>query len=244
MWEPAGRALLAKLPAGDGLRALDVGCGALGWLRLLSAWVGPSGSVVGTDVDPRLLGAAAAQVEHDGLANVRVVTDDLFASALPEASFDLVHARFLLAPLGAAPRQIAAYLRLLKPGGVLVLEDPDSASWHFNPPADAAERLVALVRAAFKMNGGDLDMGRALPRLLAEAGINVDVDAHVLALPPGHPYLRLPLQFARSLEPTLLKLASAADLAGLLELAEAETSEPKRWGTTFTLVQAWGRKPA
>jgi len=40
VWEPAGRALLAQLPNGAGRRALDIGCGVLGWLRLLSEWSG------------------------------------------------------------------------------------------------------------------------------------------------------------------------------------------------------------
>ena len=36
VWEPAGRQLLSKVDGGSGGRALDVGCGALGWLRILS----------------------------------------------------------------------------------------------------------------------------------------------------------------------------------------------------------------
>ena len=35
VWEPAGQILLARLPSGSGLRVLDVGCGAMGWLRVL-----------------------------------------------------------------------------------------------------------------------------------------------------------------------------------------------------------------
>ena len=35
VWEPSGRQLLATFGEGSGLRALDVGCGALGWLRIL-----------------------------------------------------------------------------------------------------------------------------------------------------------------------------------------------------------------
>ena len=46
VWEPAGRALLAQLPDGTGQRALDLGCGVMGWLRILSEWVGTNGSVV------------------------------------------------------------------------------------------------------------------------------------------------------------------------------------------------------
>ena len=74
-------------------------------------------------------------------------------------------------------------------------------------------------------------------RLLEEIG------AEVLALPPGHPYLRLPLQFATSLEDRLLALIGADELQELRERGEAELEEPGRWGTTFTLLQCWGRCP-
>src|SRR5215203_5424410 len=69
VWEPSGRALLGQLGSGDGLSALDVGCGCFGWLRILSAWVGPQGSVTGTDVDDTLLEAARALVREEGLDN-------------------------------------------------------------------------------------------------------------------------------------------------------------------------------
>jgi hypothetical protein len=59
----------------------------------------------------------------------------------------------------------------------------------------------------------------------------------------GHPYLRLPLQFAAALEERLLSLVSAEDLEQLREQGEAELQEPRRWGTTFTLLQCWGRWP-
>ena len=82
VWEPSGRQLLTKVGDGSGLRALDVGCGALGWLRILSEWVGPSGQVVGTDIDERLLDAARAFLEEEGIANVELAVDDLFDSKL------------------------------------------------------------------------------------------------------------------------------------------------------------------
>jgi ubiquinone/menaquinone biosynthesis C-methylase UbiE len=66
VWEPSWRQLLAKISDGSGLRALDVGCGALGWLRILSEWVGPSGQVVGTDIDERLLDAARSFSKQKG----------------------------------------------------------------------------------------------------------------------------------------------------------------------------------
>jgi ubiquinone/menaquinone biosynthesis C-methylase UbiE len=240
VWEPAGRQLLSRLGGGSSARALDVGCGALGWLRILSEWVGSSGQVVGTDVDESLLGAARSFLEAEGVSNVELVVDDLFESTLEPQSFDLVHARYVIAPLGRGPEQVASYRRLVRPGGSLVLEEWDLGSWHFNPPAPAAERLIHLLSEIFGRLGGEA--GRGLPQLLAEIGAEEpELDAHVVALKPGHPYLRLPLQFSVALESRLLETVSEDELAALRREAETELGEPGRWGTTFTLIQSWGR---
>ena len=240
VWEPTGRHLLSKLGGGSGRRALDVGCGALGWLRILSEWVGPSGQVVGADIDESMLNSARSFLEDANIANVELVVDDLFDSKLEPQSFDLVHARYQIAPLGRGREQVASYRRLVKPGGSVVLEEWDLASWHFNPTAPAAERLIRLLSEIFAGLGGEA--GRGLPGLLREIGVGEPgIDAHVIALRPGHPYLRLPLQFSVALEPRLLETLSEDELASLRRDAEAELAEPDRWGTTFTLIQSWGR---
>ena len=244
VWEPSGRRLLAEIGDGSGARALDVGCGVMGWLRLLSEWTGPDGEVVGTDVDDAMLAEAERFVADEGITNVVVRNDDLFATKLEPSSFDLVHARYEITPLGRGSEQLTTYLRLVRPGGTVVLEDPDVASWHFNPPAPALEGLIALIVEAFRRTGGDWDAGRKHLDLFRSAGLEAQVRAEVLALPPGHPYLRLPLQFATALEARLLTLVGAGDLERLRHDAEVELKEPGRWGTTFTLVQCWGRRPA
>jgi SAM-dependent methyltransferase len=239
IWEPSGRQLLAKIGDGSGGRALDVGCGALGWLRILGEWVGPAGQVVGTDIDESLLGAARSFLTAEGFSEVELVVDDLFDSKLEPQSFDLLHARYLIAPLGRGPEQVASHERLLRPGGSMVLEEWDLGSWHFNPPAPAAERLIRLLSEIFATLGGEA--GRELPELLRKIGIEEpEIDAHVIALKSGHPYLRLPLQFSVALESRLLETLSEDELASLRREAESELAEPGRWGTTFTLIQSWG----
>lgn len=244
VWEPAGRRLLEQIGDGEGARVLDVGCGAMGWLRVLSEWVGPEGEVIGTDIDEKMLSAADTFVTSEGLGNVELVEDDLFSSGLEPASFDLVHARFQLSPLGRRQEQMATYLRLVRPGGVIALEDVDAGSWHFLPPAPALEeRLLPLLLQAFE-GGGDPYAALALPRLFRDADIEPKVRAEVEALPPGHPYLRLPLQFATALDGVLRKMVDADELAQVLEEAENELADDGRWGLTFTLVQTWGRRMA
>ena len=244
VWEPAGRRLLAQIGDGTGTRVLDVGCGAMGWLRLLSEWVGPEGSVIGTDLDEKMLSAADTFVTSQGLSNVALIEDDLFATDLDPGSFDLVHARFQLAPLGRAEEQMATYLRLVRPGGTIIIEDVDPGSWHFLPPAPAIEeRLIPLVAQAFETASDDPWVARRLPDLFHQAGIQPAVRAEVQALDPGHPYQRLPLQFANALDGLLRTLVDTDELDEVLDEAASEIDEPGRWGLTFTLVQTWGHRP-
>jgi hypothetical protein len=134
----------------------------------------------------------------------------------------------------------ASYRGLVKPGGSLVLEEWDLGTWHFNPAAPAAERLIQLLSKIFATVGGEA--GRRLPELLRGVGIEEpEIDAHVIALKPGHPYLRLPIQFSLALESRLLEMVSNDELASLRRDADVEVAEPGRWGTTFTLIQSWGR---
>ncbi len=250
VWEPAGQRLLDQLGPGDGARVVDVGCGALGWLRLLSDWVGPDGQVVGTDIDDSMLNAAGQFVAAEGLDNVTLVRDDLFASQLEPSTFDLVHARFLIGPLGRAQEQMDAHRRLVRPGGTIVLEELDPLSWHFVPTAPAVgidpfaptdRQLIPLIREAFRRAGGVPEPFPSQLAVLRAAEVEPQVRVEVQALPPGHPYLALPLQFAAALDGVLRTFVEPDELDELLEQARMELADADRWGITFTLTQCWGR---
>jgi hypothetical protein len=154
-----------------------------------------------------------------------------------------VHARFQLAPLGRFEDQVAALSELVAPGGVLVFEDPDTASWTFTPDAPRASHLIERILRAFSAAGGDFDAGRLTFELLQRMGLQPENRADVVALEPGHPYLRLPLQFAASLRPRLLEQMTESELDALLADVEQELAQPSRRGLTFTLVQTWARCP-
>jgi len=183
-------------------------------------------------------------VTDEGLANVTLVHDDLFASQLEPAWFDLAHARFQLAPLGRGQQQMATYLQLVRPGGTIVLEEVDPASWHFLPPAPAFEQLKPLVGEAFRNAGGDPDAAATQLELFRSAGIDINARAEVQALPPGHPYLRLPLEYLTAVQGLLRSIVDAEELQRLQKQAERELQDPGRWGVTFTLFQCWGTRGA
>ena len=173
------------------------------WLRLLSEWVGSDGEVVGIDIEDAMLAAAGQFVDTEGLGNVVLTKDELFASKLESSSFDLVHARFQIAPLGvdqtrSPPPPTPPAGRHGGAGGAgceLVAFQPSCG--RLGEPGRAHR---AVVRAARRRHPGRLK----LLDLLRGFDIEGNVRAEVLALPPGHPYLRRPLQFATALEERLL----------------------------------------
>ena len=106
------------------------------------------------------------------------------------------------------------------------------------PLSTTSRCLIELIEQAFLAAGGDFNAGRRLPDL---TGDGAELSADIVALPPGHPYLRLPLQLATSLEAALLNLVEREELDRLRAEAQTEIAAPGRRGTTFTLIQAWLR---
>ena len=244
VWEPDAYALFKEIGVRAGAVCADIGCGAMGVLRPLSEAAGDEGRVVGTEVDERLLDAAEQFVDEASLRNVLLCNDDIFASALDANTFDFVHARFLFAPLGSTHELLDALLRVLRPGGTLVVQEPDSTSWSCLPPHKPWERLTAYVIDAYARNGGDFNAGRSGATALRRAGLeDVRVRASVHTLPGGHPYMRLPIQLADSLRPRILKAGvDARELDTLIAEVETIAADRRQTSLTFTLVQTWGRK--
>ncbi|GIG68808.1 class I SAM-dependent methyltransferase [Phytomonospora endophytica] len=88
--------MLDRIDLPDAARALDVGCGPLGILDLLSRKVGETGTVAGLDTDPRMITWARQAVTEYGLGNVGLLHGPLSPQVVPDASCDLVHCRLVL----------------------------------------------------------------------------------------------------------------------------------------------------
>src|SRR5215831_15455082 len=87
--DPLSAQQLDAIGVGEGWHCLDVGAGGGSITRLLAERVGEAGSVLATDLDPRLLEPLAGP-------RVEVRAHDLLVDPLPEAAFDLAHVRFVL----------------------------------------------------------------------------------------------------------------------------------------------------
>lgn len=112
------RLLLAHLPAAPAAVA-DIGCGT-GTLAVLLAAEGYT--VTGLDFAPAMIRAARDKARRAGL-RCRFVLSDAAAPTLPGRSFDVVLARHVLWAMPYPSQVLATWLRLLLPGGVLILAE-------------------------------------------------------------------------------------------------------------------------
>src|SRR5262249_24544475 len=84
--------------------------------RWLSRSVGEAGRVVATDLN-------LDWVDIGGAHNVELRTHNVVRDPLPQAEFDLIHARLVLVHLPARDEVITKLITSLRPGGWLVLEE-------------------------------------------------------------------------------------------------------------------------
>jgi ubiquinone/menaquinone biosynthesis C-methylase UbiE len=130
--------LLAHLPPAPAAVA-DLGCGT----GSLSVLLGAEGyAVTGLDFAPAMVRAARAKARAAGVT-ARFVLSDAAAPNLPAGSFDVVLARHVLWAMRDTARTLAGWIRLLLPGGTLVLIE---GRWSTGSGLTTAEAGRAVLR--------------------------------------------------------------------------------------------------
>src|SRR5688572_3424856 len=110
---------LKALGTAEGWYCLEVGAGGGSVCQWLCAQVGSEGHVLATDLDLRFLVPLTQP-------NLTVQHHNILSDELPEASFDLIHTRWVLMHLAQRDQVLPRLVAALKPGGWLVLEEPDT----------------------------------------------------------------------------------------------------------------------
>jgi SAM-dependent methyltransferase len=245
-WETETEAMLDQIQVQPGWQAIDLACGPSGIIGPLSRRVCSSGRVVALDLNPEMLSAARLFAEKNGLTNIDFIETDVYQSHLMRESFDLVHARFMFAPLGRGDALLNQMINLARPGGIIVSQESDESGYVCYPPQPAWERLKQLTMDAFARGGGDYSAGRRTYGLFRRLGLEkVQARAACLALPAGHPYRLWPVESALAFRSRFLEwgLITASELDHLLQECEDIAGDPEIFLTSFTVMQVWGRKP-
>ncbi|MFI0787730.1 methyltransferase domain-containing protein [Streptomyces lydicus] len=239
LFDPVTFRHVDALGIGPGMRCWEVGAGGPSVPTGLAERVGPSGTVVATDIDVSWTRGLAGDV-------IEVRQHDVAADPPPPGGFDLVHARLVLVHVSDRAEALRRMVRALRPGGRLLLEDADPGLQPLLCPDESgpAQRLANRLRSGFRQlmaeRGADLTYGRTLPRLLREAGLaDVRADAYFPITSPACAVLESAT--VRQIRGRLVAAGLATDeeierhlanvASGTLDLA------------TAPMISAWGRRP-
>jgi ubiquinone/menaquinone biosynthesis C-methylase UbiE len=176
---------------------LDIACGPGEWVLSMARHV-PEGQVTGIDISNVMIEYARSRAQEESLHNAHFHCMDALSLplAFPEASFDLIYARFIVGFMRTtnwSPLLHECY-RLLRPGGVLCHTELDdlglstsAALTRFNSLAIKAARLSG---QCFTEEGDFLGATAVQAHLFQEAGFQrIGQQAHSVnfsASAPAH----------------------------------------------------------
>jgi ubiquinone/menaquinone biosynthesis C-methylase UbiE len=163
--------LFRRAGVGEGSRCLDLGCGGGEVTFDLARLAGPSGSVVGVDMDQAKLALARHAAARDGYLNVEFLAMNVGEWDEP-ASYDLVYCRFLVQHLSQPADLLRRMWSAVRPGGVIAVEDADFDGLFCDPDNAGFDFYRRMYPQVCTLNGGDPVVGRKLGRYFAEAGIS------------------------------------------------------------------------
>jgi ubiquinone/menaquinone biosynthesis C-methylase UbiE len=242
----ATEALLDRLDLPPGGRVVDVGCGPLGVLDILSRRVGPAGEVVGLDREPKMINYAQRSLAERSLDNVTLIRADARATGLASDCFDLAHERLVLISLSSPQAVVDEMARVVRPGGWVMTQNVDWLTWTCEPAHPAWDSLLGALVSTWRTVGLNPFTGRRMPALLRAANltdVTMALSAHTQHA--GQPNQLLLLRFIDIFRDLILD-GGTIDAAALGRLTGDLTEHLSR-SETFTvqplLFQAWGRKP-
>jgi ubiquinone/menaquinone biosynthesis C-methylase UbiE len=223
---------LAQPQRGD--RVLDVACGTGIIARTVAGRVGPTGAVVGVDLNPGML-KVARTVWSSGSHSAPVEWQEASADKLPfsNASSEVVYCQLGLQFFADRPAALREMHRVLAPGGrlaVMVWRGIDQSPG-FAVLADALERHVgqaaaAIMRAPFGLSDAD-----QLDQLVRNAGFqDVAIQQRVGTVRFASPE-RLVLSYVAG-SPLAGVVSQASDAARNALITDAMTALGKYTGST------------
>jgi ubiquinone/menaquinone biosynthesis C-methylase UbiE len=249
LWRDATARVLEQLGLSNGMSCLDIGCGAGDVMLALGRRVGPTGRVVGVDLDAELGKRVADELNKRQIADFSFVEADVTKpDTLPVEQFDVVSARFLLIHMQDPVGLLETIWGLTKPGGTLVVFDYDFRTHDTSPHCPELDEFIRVCNGVFDETGLDSRRGSKIPHLVERATggppDGIDVSAFIVQ---GEDLREFLLASYQSLLPAALKIGVTSEDRGekmIAFLADPEAGNGHSYYWVGALyVSAWRRKP-
>jgi ubiquinone/menaquinone biosynthesis C-methylase UbiE len=249
---PSTEAMLAMAEIRPGARVLDVAAGAGDQTVDIAERVGPTGSVLATDLSPAILAYATARARRAGCFNVEIEASDGESLKAADATFDAVICRLGLMLFPDPAKGLREMFRTLKPGGrasTMVFSTPET-----NPCArilmGTAFKHAGLPPADPFQPGGLLSLGKPglIDTLFHQAGFTRVATTRIEApfrLPSVIDYLGFVRSSASPIGQILSGVGDDARQAAWREIEEklSAFATPDGWEGPNELLLTVGQRP-
>ncbi len=244
VYSPAGRRVLLRAGLKPGMVVADFGCGVGATTCMIAEMVGPSGHVTGIDLNASQIEQGRILCNQAGVTNASFLESSATATGLPRNSLDLVYCRFLLLHLVDPAAGLREMIALLKPGGVLVVEDGDLTTAG-SVPASSLNWFADLFGRLGPVRGLDYSMATRLFHLVKDAGVSEpEIEIHQPAITRGEDRFLLKWSVEEA-GPAFVDagLVTRAELDGILADMERDTLNLENLVLAARMSLVWARKP-
>ena len=182
------RRLCKQAGISKGMRVLEIGSGAGDVALMLAELVGPTGQIVGVDVNTEILDTARQRATDAGMQNVEFIASDARSLVFSE-KFDAIAGRFVLMYMADPREAFTKLITHLKPGGIAAFQEPEYTLYPalLHPDTPLMNQLITWIVDVFEHSEAHLSMGIGLYQTFVDAG-----------LPPPTMHLESPIGAAKT----------------------------------------------
>ncbi len=245
--DPFTRRLFFDAGLTQGMRVLDIGCGAGDVSTLVSEIVGPTGTVLGVDREENSISMARSRAQSMGHSNIEFIQADFRELKDRNEAFDALVGRLVLMYQPDPSAALRAALGQVRPGGIVAFHEHDlSVPAMGNPALPLRQKVSSWLWKTFAQSGAETSMGFKLYSTFSSAGLLApNIISEALLDTPESSYSWA--MMTRVMLPKMIKYGVATeqevDIETLDDRLRREIEGSDKVSVGFLAFGAWARVP-
>jgi ubiquinone/menaquinone biosynthesis C-methylase UbiE len=230
----------------SGMRVLDIGCGMGDVTMIAAQLVGTAGHITSIDLDQASIETAQRRVASFGFENTSFNRADI-ATYLPPNPFDAIIGRFVLQFVSDPITIIKRLYGMLRPGGILALQEPTWRLWlTYTAHLPLRLSVTKIARDALQAGGASTEMEQQLYQGFIAAGLHAPQLRVEMPVGNSPEFRTLLPDLLAALMPNIvskgLPIDHLGDLNTLKDRLDQELDNQGSFACYVALIGAFGRR--